>query len=249
MKHKVTFSQIIRSIIFGIVVPIFTMFYGVVCLFSMLLPFKTRHSIVMVWTNSVVWLLKVICQIDYKISGLENIPAGKNGIVMCKHQSSWETFYLPGQFYQTAIILKRELGWVPFFGWGVAATDPIAINRSDKANAMAQIIEQGKRFLDAGRWVLIFPEGTRIAPGEVGQYKMGGARLAVATGYPILPVAHNAGYFWSRRQFIKRPGTVHMVFGPMIDPVGKTPEQVLQLTKDWIENQMISLAKEAQAQP
>ncbi len=233
-----TISQFIRSCIFFIVVPIFTIFWSFVCIASYPLPLRMRHRVVMVWTNSVVSLLKVICKIDYRIDGLENIPKDRNGIVMSKHQSSWETFVLPGMFHQTAIILKKELFWVPFFGWGMVATDPIAINRKDGSSAMAQILKQGKEYLDAGRWILVFPEGTRIAPGQVGKYRIGGARLAAETGYPILPVAHNAGRYWSRRQFIKKPGTVHMVIGPLIESKGRTPDEILKLTQDWIESTM-----------
>ena len=120
----------------------------------------------------------------------------------------------------------------------MAVTDPIAIDRSAKASAMAQIIKKGKACLNAGRWILIFPEGTRIPPGQIGKYRLGGARLAVDSGYPILPVAHNAGRFWFRRKFIKRPGTIRVVFGPLIESKGKTPEQLLELTKNWIEKTM-----------
>ncbi|MDR3492327.1 MAG: lysophospholipid acyltransferase family protein [Gammaproteobacteria bacterium] len=231
-------SQFIRSCIFFIVVPVFTMFWSFICLAVYPLPLRMRHRVVMVWTNTVISLLKVICKIDYRFEGLDNIPKERNGIIMCKHQSSWETFILPGMFNQTAIILKRELYWVPFFGWGMLSTDPIAINRKQGSSAMAQILQQGKKYLQAGRWVLVFPEGTRIAPGKVGKYRIGGALLSVESGYPILPVAHNAGEFWSRRQFIKKPGTVRMVFGPLIEPKGHTAEEVLKLTQDWIETTM-----------
>jgi 1-acyl-sn-glycerol-3-phosphate acyltransferase len=232
------FSMMIRSAIFGAVVPIFTIFWSMVCVLSWPLPLRLRHPVVMTWTNSVVWLLKVICCIDYRIEGWDDIPKDRNGIVMSKHQSSWETFYLPGLFDRTAIILKRELLWVPFFGWGMAVIDPIMINRTDKASSMAQIISKGRKFLQQGRWVLVFPEGTRIPSGHIGRYRMGGARLAADTGYPVLPVAHNAGLYWPRRQFTKRPGTVHVVFGPLIESKGRTAEEVLSLTKDWIEQTM-----------
>jgi 1-acyl-sn-glycerol-3-phosphate acyltransferase len=231
-------SMFIRSVLFFIIVPIFTAVWSLICVAAFPLPLRIRNEIVMVWTRSVVWLLKFICCIDYHIEGLENIPRDRNGVIMSKHQSAWETFFLPARFKQTAIILKRELYWVPFFGWGMAVTDPIGINRSDKSSAMTQIITKGKKCLDAGRWVLVFPEGTRIAPGQMGKYRSGGARLAVEAGYPILPVAHNAGRFWFRRKFIKNPGTIQVVFGPVIETKGRTAEQVIELTKDWIESTM-----------
>lgn len=162
---------------------------------------------------------------------------------MCKHQSAWETFFIQGNFDQVAMIVKRELLWFPFFGWALALLGPIAINRKDSKSAMQQIIQQGKRYLEAGRWICVFPEGTRIASGEVGKYKLGGARLAVATGYPVVPVAHNAGRCWPKRKFIKRPGIIRIIFGPPIDPKGKTAEEVLELSKNWIETKMSEIDK------
>ena len=229
-------SMLIRSTLFIIVTPIFTIFYSMLCVASKVLPMRYRFQVVMGWTRSVVWLLKFICCIDYQEVGMQNIPRDRSGIIMSKHSSSWETFYLPGHFNETAIILKRELCWIPFFGWGLSAIDPIAINRSAGSSAMAQVMEQGKKCLEQGRWILVFPEGTRIAPGQVGRYHLGGARLAVASGAPIIPVAHNAGHFWSKRRFIKRPGTVQVVFGPVIETAGRTPEDVLAETKNWIES-------------
>ena len=235
------FSMFLRSTLFIIVVPTFTIFYSMICVACFPFPLRTRFKVVMGWTRTVVWLLKVICHIDYHAVGYENIPQHRAGIVMSKHQSSWETFYLPYHFHETAIILKRELTWVPFFGWGMAQCDPIAINRSDGSSAMAQIMQQGKKYLEAGRWILMFPEGTRIAPGHVGKYKLGGARLAVETGSPIIPVAHNAGRYWSKRKFIKTPGTVKVVFGPPIETKGRTAEDVMEETKNWIETTMLQI--------
>ncbi|MEO8400542.1 MAG: lysophospholipid acyltransferase family protein [Gammaproteobacteria bacterium] len=185
--------------------------------------------------------MKVICQIDYHVEGLENIPKNRNGVVLCKHQSTWETFFLPSFFHQAAIIVKRELLWVPFFGWGMATIDPIAINRSDKANAMQQVISKGKKCLAAGRWILMFPEGTRIAPGKIGNYRMGGARLAVSAGCPVIPVAHNAGRFWPKGKFLKKPGTIQMVIGPVIETAGRTPEDVMAEVKAWIETTILKI--------
>jgi 1-acyl-sn-glycerol-3-phosphate acyltransferase len=235
------FSMFLRSCVFAVVLPVFTIFYSLLCVASRVLPLRYRFPIVMGWTRSAVWFLKVICHINYQETGMQNIPRNRSGIIMSKHQSSWETFYLPGHFHETAIILKRELCWVPFFGWGMAAIDPIAINRSEGSSAMAQVMKQGKECLAQGRWILVFPEGTRITPGQVGKYKLGGARLAVESGSPIIPVAHNAGRYWSKRKFIKTPGTVQVVFGPVIETVGRTPEAVLEETKNWIEQTMLKI--------
>ena len=231
-------SMVIRSLLFTIITPLFTIFYSLLCIAAKPLPMRYRFQVVMGWTRTVVWLLKTICCIHYQETGMQNIPRDRSGIIMSKHQSSWETFYLPGHFQETAIILKRELLWIPFFGWGLSAINPIAINRNDKSSAMTQVIAQGRKCLAQGRWILVFPEGTRIAPGEVGKYRLGGARLAVDSGAPIIPVAHNAGYFWSKRRFLKRPGTVQVIFGPPIETAGRTPEAVLEETKNWIETTM-----------
>lgn len=244
MKQKALpgkFSMLIRSTIFSIILPIFTMFYSLLCVGSLVLPFRYRFPIVMGWSRSVIWLLRVICHIDYHVEGLHHIPKNRNGIIMSKHQSAWETFYLPPRFHEVAIIMKRELYWVPFFGWGAIAAEPIAINRSDKRSAMAQIIAKGKKYLEAGRWILVFPEGTRVSPGHAGTYRLGGARLAVETGYPILPVAHNAGCYWSKRKFIKTPGTVKVIYGPLIETKDRSAEEVLELTRDWIEATMATI--------
>lgn len=235
------YSQInlfIRSLLFSVYSLSTMCLYSFLCLLTFLLPVSVRHRIIRAYMRVYFVMLKVICHIDYKIEGLENIPSDRTGVILSKHQSTWETFFLPMIFHDPAIIVKRELLWIPFFGWGLAAADPIAINRQDKSSAMQQIITKGKRCLQNGRWVLMFPEGTRVPYGQVGHYRLGGARLAVATGYPIIPVAHNAGRFWPRRKFIKHPGTVQIVIGPLIETQGLDAEQALELTKGWIEGTM-----------
>lgn len=218
--------------------PTAAFFYSFICIAAYPLPFKYRYTLITRWTGAMIWLLKVICHIDYHVEGLENIPKTRNGIIFSKHQSAWETFFLPTLFHEAAIILKRELLWVPFFGWGLATINPIAINRKNSHSAMEQIINQGKNYLSKGRWILVFPEGTRVAPGKAGKYRIGGARLAAQTSYPVIPVAHNAGRFWTRRTFIKKPGTIHVVIGPLIETKNKLPEDILKEAKSWIENTM-----------
>lgn len=237
-KQYSTVNLFIRSLIFSIFSLSSIVIYSFVVVVSFLFPLKIRHKVIRGFLLVYIWVLKQVCLIDYKIEGLDNIPANRSGIIMSKHQSTWETFFLPLVFHEPAVILKKELLWIPFFGWGLAAADPIAIDRNNKGSAMQQIIAKGKKCLEKGRWVLVFPEGTRTATGTVGHYKLGGARLAVATGYPIIPVAHNAGQRWPRRRFIKQPGTVTVVIGPLIETQGLTPEQALELTKNWIEGTM-----------
>lgn len=228
----------IRSLIFSTYSLTTITLYSFVCVLSLPLPLRWRHAIIRAYMHVYMKVLKLVCRIDYVIEGLENIPVDHRGVIMSKHQSTWETFFLPTIFHAPAVIVKRELLWLPFFGWGLAAGDPISINRNDASSAMQQIITKGKKCLDSGRWVLVFPEGTRVASGKVGKYRLGGARLAVETGYPVIPVALNAGRFWPRRKFIKCPGTVRVVIGPPIESKGRTAEEVLRLTRDWIESTM-----------
>lgn len=228
----------IRSLIFFIFSTIAICIYSTIVVCSLFLPLRYRHAEIRACLSFHFYVLKHVCHIDYHVEGLEHIAKMKAGVVLSKHQSTWETFFLPLIFHNPAVIAKRELLWIPFFGWGLAAADPITINRSERTSAMQQIIQKGKKCLDAGRWVLVFPEGTRIPSGMVGKYKLGGARLAAASGYPVIPVAHNAGRFWPKRKFIKRPGTVRVVIGPLIDSKDKTPEEVMTLAKTWIEETM-----------
>ncbi len=242
--HKQSYSNLnlfIRSLIFSIYSVVSIIIYSLLVVCAFPFPLKTRHAMIRAFLSFYMKVLRFICHIDYQVEGLEHLPKGNVGVVLSKHQSTWETFFLPIIFHNPAVILKKELLWVPFFGWGLALAGPIAIDRSDKTSAMQQIIRKGKKNLEAGRWILVFPEGTRVPAGKVGHYKLGGARLAAATGYPVVPVAHNAGRFWPRRQFIKRPGTIRVVIGPLIESHGRTPEEILALAKEWIESTVLRL--------
>lgn len=231
-----TTNLFLRSLLFSTISLATIFLYSFVCVIcAPFLSLKYRCALVRGYTGFTLWALKVICHVKYKIDGIENIPKDRAGVILSKHQSTWETFMIPNIFHEPAIILKRELLWVPFFGWGLATVDPIAINRSKTSSAMEQIIKKGKKCLEAGRWILIFPEGTRIAFGKVGHYRLGGARLAISTESPIIPIAHNAGKFWQKRKFIKQPGTIHMVIGPLMESKGKTAEQLTEEAKTWIE--------------
>lgn len=240
------FNLFIRACIFTIYSVISVTLYGVVTLASAFGPLRWRHAIIRSYLRNFILVLKKVCLVNFRIEGLRNIPKDRVGIVMCKHQSAWETLLLPLLFHDPAVITKKELLWVPFFGWGLALSDPIAINRKDRSSAMNQILKKGKKRLDDGRWVLVFPEGTRVPPGTVGHYRLGGARLAAGTGYPIIPIAHNAGRFWPRRSFIKIPGTIKVVIGPPIESHGREPEELLRLTKDWIETTMTRIDRNHQ---
>jgi 1-acyl-sn-glycerol-3-phosphate acyltransferase len=240
-KPKITVNMFIRSLLVSIITSITIVLYSFVCVVFFLFPLRYRHGLIRSYLRLHIYLLKVICHVNYQVEGLENIPKDRTGIILSKHQSTWETFFLPLIFHEPAIILKRELLWIPFFGWGLASMDPIAINRNNQKTALQQIIEKGRKCLENGRFILVFPEGTRIMPGKIGQYKIGGARLAVGTHHPVIPVAHNAGRFWHKGQFVKTPGTIRMVIGPLIETTGRTPDEVLHLAKTWIEDKMLEI--------
>ena len=187
---------------------------------------------------------KSICGLDFQVDGLENIPSN-NTIVLSKHQSAWETIALrcilpPEQTW----VLKQELMWIPIFGWALAAAQPIAIDRKSGRRAAGQIIEQGSKRLKQGRTVVIFPEGTRVAPGNRKKYGIGGGLLAEKTGYPVLPIAHNAGVFWRRRGIKKFPGTIQVVIGPVINTNGLSAIEINKRAEQWIENTLSQLPQQ-----
>ena len=214
--------------------------YAPLMLPTALLPFPARYRIIRQWARFQVFMLKVLCGLDYRVEGQEHLPENA-AIIMAKHQSAWETIVFQEIFPQQTWVLKRELMWIPLFGWALALLRPIAIDRNAGRRAIEQVIEQGRDRLKSGIWVVVFPEGTRVAPGTRRRYGIGGAVLAAETGYPVVPVAHNAGSFWPRRGFLKSPGTVRVVIGPVIDPYGKSAEEIRQLVEEWIEGAMADL--------
>jgi 1-acyl-sn-glycerol-3-phosphate acyltransferase len=194
-----------------------------------LLPFRARYRFVnQTWCRCAVWLSKVLLGIHYEVKGLENIPATPC-VILAKHQSTWETFYLSAQFEPLSQVLKRELLYVPFFGWAMAMLKPIAIDRSNPKAALKQLAKQGHERLEQGAWVLIFPEGTRIPAGQIGKFSRGGAALAVNANLPVLPIAHNAGEFWPKQGWNKNPGTIQVVIGPVLHSEGTGPRAIAEL--------------------
>lgn len=214
--------------------------YAPLMLPTIVLPFAVRYRLVSGWARFQVFMLKCLCRLDYRVEGREHLPGGA-AIILSKHQSAWETIAFQEIFPAQTWVLKRELMWIPLFGWALALLRPIAINRGAGRKAIEQVIEQGRERLQSGIWVVVFPEGTRVAPGARKRHGIGGAVLAAETGYPVVPVAHNAGSFWPRRGFHKRPGTVRVVVGPVIDPHGKTAEDIRRLAEEWIEGRMPEL--------
>jgi len=200
------------------------------------LPFSSGNnmSVALAWVDSVLYMLRRLCGLGYEVEGAEHIQR-ENTVVLMKHSSAWETIAQLKIFPSQTWVIKRELMWVPFLGWALAVFKPIAINRSSGRNAVEQVLEQGRARLEEGLWVMVFPEGTRVAPGETRRYGLSGALLAASTGRPVIPVAHNAGEFWPRRGWLKRPGTVRIVIGPAIATTGRSPRDVNQEAQAWIE--------------
>ena len=209
---------------------------------SRLLPVHTRYKLCTLWTRSSIWSARVICGIKWKVEGWENLPDAP-AIVLPKHQSTWETFWLPSFLPRDlTFVYKRELNLLPFFGWGIASTQMISIDRSKGQDAFEQVVEQGTNRLGRGWWIVIFPEGTRTSPGSTRRFKSGGARLSVRTGAQVVPIAVNSGEVWPRRPFLKVPGEVTISIGAPISPDGRTADEVNALVESWIETEMRRLA-------
>ena len=197
------------------------------------LPINLRVAIIKHWIRLNLGWIRLTCGLDYQVEGLENIP-DTGFIVMSKHSSTWETIALQLFFPPMVWVAKRELTWIPFFGWGLKAMNVIAINRGTGRKAIRQLVEQGRKRMDEGRIVMLFPEGTRVMPGQYKPFKIGGAILSQKTGYAIVPIAHNAGEFWPRHSWIKWPGTIKVIIGPPIEPAGRKADQIIRQVEDWV---------------
>ena len=211
-------------------------------------PGKKLYLIAQRWLTLSIGAARVIMGIRYQIHGQENLPVGDTSpaILLVKHQSTYETFLMPAIMpHPLAYVFKRELLYVPFFGWAIGKLDMIHIDRSQRAKAFAKVVEQGKALLAQGVWVIMFPEGTRIPRGERGTYKSGGARLAIATGAPVIPVAVTSAKCWPRKAFIKYPGVVDVSIGQPIASVGRDADELIREVEQWIEAEMQRLDPEA----
>jgi 1-acyl-sn-glycerol-3-phosphate acyltransferase len=228
----------IRSVLFFVFFVLSTtLIAGTAFFIAWFLPPMKRFLFDTAWSKVNLWGLKMICGLDYRLEGSEHIPETPC-IVLAKHQSTWETIALISLIpHPKAWVIKRELLFVPIFGWVMIHFRPIAIDRKAGRKSVSQIIEQGQERLDSGLSIIIFPEGTRVAPGSRNRYGIGGALLAVKTGYPVLPVAHNAGVYWKRRGIIKYPGRIEVRIGPLIQSNGKSAQHINKEVEEWIENQ------------
>jgi 1-acyl-sn-glycerol-3-phosphate acyltransferase len=238
--------QLVKSLLFTAFLMLSACCWGLAMALCFFLPYRAIFGMARGWARCVLWVLKVLCRLSFVVEGRERIPPG-NHIVMSKHTSAWETVALFVIFPPHVWVLKRELLWIPFMGWGLKLLRPIAINRGAGHQAVNQVIEQGKERLAAGLWVIIFPEGTRVAVGEKRKYGVSGALLSVATGKLVVPVSHNAGSFWPRRGILKKPGTIRVVIGEPLLSEGKQARDLNEEIRQTIESGLTQIEKEAAA--
>ena len=205
---------------------------------------RASYAVAVAWARLIASLGRSLCGLDFAVEGRENIPAA-NSVALIKHSSAYETILQMLLFPAQCWVLKRELMWTPFFGWALAALRPIAIDRKGGRSAVEQVVEQGKRQLEDGRWVMIFPEGTRMAPGETRRYGISGTLLAIEAGRLLVPVAHNAGDFWPKHGLRKRAGTVRFCIGKPVNPAGRDPREVSDEIQRWVEAKVAELREVA----
>lgn len=229
--------SIVRSTLFLLLAVLLTAPFGALVTIAIILPMRVRYLVVAIWRHAFMALCHHVLGIHYQVLGRENIPA-QPSVIFSKHQSAWETVALQEIFPALVFVLKKELLFIPFLGWSFAAMKMISIDRKAGKDALRQVVDQGRDRLQAGYWIIIFPEGTRVAPGQKRRFKPGGARLASETGALVVPVAHNAGEVWRRNAFIKQPGLVTVSIGPAIDPAGLSDAEITARAEVWIEAEM-----------
>ena len=235
MRNTVPF---LRSLLFVLVTILATVVWLPVCLLAAPLPYNQRFYITSRWNVFVTWCAKVLCGIRYQFKGYENLPDAPV-ILLSKHQSAWETIaLLPAMPRPLVFVFKREILYIPFFGWGMALLRMIPIDRSQGVSAFRQVVVQGKRRLADGQWIIMFPEGTRMPVGSKGKFKTGGTRLAIETQAAVVPIALNSGECWPKNSFIKRPGLITVSIGKPISPENHTADSLMHEVENWIESEM-----------
>lgn len=235
----------LRVVLFYILLSLSALIWFPFCLLiGPFLSFPARYRFINVyWCRLAVQLAKYVIGLDYRVSGAENVP-NERCVILAKHQSTWETFFLSAYFQPLSQVLKKELFYVPVFGWAMAMLKPIAIDRNNPKQALKQLAKQGAERLEQNCWVLIFPEGTRVPVGQIGKFSRGGASLAVNAGLPILPIAHNAGMFWPKAGWSKKPGVIDVVIGPAMYVDGEGPRAIVELNQrafEWIAQTQFDL--------
>lgn len=238
----------LRSTLFAIGYMLTGFIYGLLSLFLWLLPPMVRHRILISWCWLIVNWARISCGVRYEIHGLDNLRKAEGPkVILSKHQSTWETLALQYLCFPASTILKRELLNIPFFGWGLRCLQPIAIDRENPRDALRQVKIQGVQRLQAGLNVLLFPEGTRVAPGTRSKYARSGPEIALESGALIVPVAVNAGYCWPPKSWMRYPGTVTVSFGEPIDPAGRTSRELIIQVENWIEGELERIAEGSEA--
>jgi 1-acyl-sn-glycerol-3-phosphate acyltransferase len=234
------FASLLRSLLFMAAAIVLTLVICSLILLCFWLPQHTLRRMGHLWTTPVTWMIRYVLGISYELRGAENIvgPA----VVLCKHQSAWETIVLQEIFPDVLFVWKKELKQLPFFGWALALMPMISINRGAGKDALNQLLTQGRLRLSQNYSVVVFPEGTRVEPGKKRRYKLGGAYLAVDAGVPVIPVALNSGEVWGRNALLKRPGRVVVSIGPRIDTTTQTPDVVNAQAERWIEAEMRNIS-------
>jgi 1-acyl-sn-glycerol-3-phosphate acyltransferase len=235
----------LRSLLFMTIMIVVTPVWAVICFLAAPLPYNQRYFVTSRWNVFIIWLARALCGIRYQIKGWDNLPDGP-AILLSKHQSAWETIFLLCKMPRPLVyVFKRELLFVPFFGWALGLLRMIPIDRSKGKDAFEQVVAHGRRRLAGGQWIIMFPEGTRIPVGQKGKYKGGGARLAVETNTPVVPIALNSGECWPKHGLTKKPGLVTVSIGKPIAPDGMNPVELMQKVENWIESEMRVISPKA----
>ncbi|WP_395402510.1 lysophospholipid acyltransferase family protein [Pseudoduganella sp. UC29_106] len=228
----------LRSLLFTLMMVVATVIWSGVCILAAPLPYNKRYFVTSRWNVFVIWAARVVCGIEYEIKGHENLPDSPV-ILLSKHQSAWETIFLLANMPRPLVfVFKKEILYIPFFGWGIALLRMIPIDRKQGKNAFKSVVMHGKRRLKDGQWIIMFPEGTRTQVGSQGKYKSGGTRLAVETETPVVPIALNSGECWPKNSFIKKPGKITVSIGKPISSEGQTPDGLMEQVEQWIESEM-----------
>src|SRR5579871_5116 len=235
-----------RSLLYLAILILVTPPYWALVMLCAPLPRRARWHVIAGWARFATWLARVLLRIRYRVEGLEHIPA-EPCVILSKHSSAWETIAFSSIFPAHVYVIKRELVWIPFLGWGLALFSPIAINRANRKQAMHRVTEIGAKRFSQGFSIMMFPEGTRVPVGQRGRYRQGGVTLARNLGAKVLPVAHNAGLVWPRNSLVKYPGCVTVRIGPAVDVSGAPPDVMMRDIENWIESQVEQLVARARS--
>lgn len=238
LQPKADLKVYLGSTCFFIYILFSTPIVGIAILGGFFLPFSIRYKFADIWIDCLLYMLNLFCGLSYEVEGQENVPSDQAAIILSKHQSAWETIALRQVISPQTAVLKKSLLQIPFGGWALATLRPIAIDRSNQKEALRMLLEQGTERLKEGLFVLIFPEGTRVKPGDYKKFNAGGAMLGQKSGFPVIPLAHNAGVFWPKNSFLKYPGIIKVKIGPMIMTQNKSTKEINAEAEKWISQAM-----------